>query len=164
MTQRSAFARAVQALGDGASLAFVVIVAISAYEVVMRYVFQAPTIWVHEISVALAAMAFAIGGPYVHGTRQHIAITFFLDRLGDGTRRWLHVLHSALTLVFLAFLTQAAGNQALSSLADGETSGTALNWPIPAALKTVFALCCALLLIQTLVHLVLDIRSARSRT
>lgn len=162
--RRSAFARAIQALGDGASLAFVAIVAISAYEVVMRYAFKAPTIWAHEISVALAAMAFAIGGPYAHGTRQHIAITFFLDRLGEPTQRWLRVLHSLLTLVFLTFLTHAAGNQALSSLADGETSGTALNWPIPAALKTVFALCCALLLAQTAIHLVLDIRSARSRS
>lgn len=164
MLHRSWFARAIQALGDGVSLVFVVIVAISAYEVVMRYVFQSPTIWVHEISVALAAMAFALGGPYVHGTRQHIAITFFLDRMGEGARRWLRVLHSLLALMFLGFLTHAAGNQAMGSLTDGETSGTALNWPIPAALKTVFALCCALLLIQTVVHLVLDIRSARSRT
>lgn len=164
MIQRSWFARAVHALGDGVSLGFIVIVAISAYEVVMRYVFKAPTIWVHEISVALAAIAFAIGGPYVHGTRQHIAITYFLDRMSEAARRRLRVLHSLLALVFLGFLTHAAGNQAIGSLADGETSGTALNWPIPATLKTVFALCCALLFIQTLIHLVLDIRSARSRT
>lgn len=164
MIHRSWFARAIQALGDGVSLFFVVVVAISAYEVVMRYVFQAPTIWVHEISVALAAMAFAIGGPYVHGTRQHIAITYFLDRMGEAARRRLRVLHSLLSLVFLLFLTQAAGSQALASLADGETSGTALNWPIPATLKTVFAVCCALLLVQTVIHLVLDIRALRNRT
>ncbi|HTS53263.1 MAG TPA: TRAP transporter small permease, partial [Burkholderiales bacterium] len=153
-----------QRLGEATSLVFVVIVAISAYEVVMRYAFDAPTIWVHEISVALAAAAFAIGGPYVHGTRQHIAIMFFFDRLPQAARRWVRVLLSLLTLAFLSLLTYAAGSQALQSLREGETSGTALNLPIPATLKTVFALCCVVLLAQTVGQLVADVRAARSRS
>ena len=151
------------ALGDAVGWAFVIIVGISAYEVVMRYAFGAPTIWVHEISVALAAIAFTVGGPYVHATRQHIAITYFLDRMNERTRRWLRGLHSLLTLVFLGFLTYAAGQQAVNSVAEGETSGTALNFPVPAVLKSVFALCCLLLLAHTLVHVVQDARAARSR-
>jgi len=163
MSQRGLLERLVARLGEATSLVFVVIVVISAYEVVMRYAFDAPTIWVHEISVALAAAAFAIGGPYVHATRQHIAITFFFERLPQPARRLVRVLQSLLTLVFVGLLTYAAGNQALQSLREGETSGTALNLPIPAALKTVFALCCLVLLVQTAVQFVVDIRAAHSR-
>lgn len=163
MSTESLLSRASRALGDAASWVFVVIVVISAYEVVMRYAFGAPTIWVHEISIALAGAAFALGGPYVHDTRQHIAITFFLERMSAPARRWMRVLHSLLSLFFLGFLTHAAGNQAIGSVSEGETSGTALNLPIPAFIKAVFALCCALLLIQTLIHLIKDVRSARSR-
>ena len=164
MSTESLLSRTSRKLGDATSWVFVVIVVISAYEVVMRYAFEAPTIWVHEISIALAAVAFAIGGPYVHNTRQHIAITFFLDRISVRAQRWMRVLHSLLSFFFLCFLTHAAGNQAISSVREGETSGTALNLPIPAMLKAVFALSCALLLIQTLIHLVKDVGSARSRT
>ena len=163
MSQMRLLERLTERLGEATSLAFVLIVAISAYEVVMRYVFDAPTIWVHEISVALAAAAFAIGGPYVHGTRQHIAITFFFERVPQPPRRWVRALQSVLTLVFVGFLTYAAGSQALQSLRVGETSGTALNLPIPATLKTVFALCCVALLVQTAAQLVADVRAAHSR-
>jgi TRAP-type C4-dicarboxylate transport system permease small subunit len=150
-------------VGEAASLLFVVIVAISAYEVVMRYAFQAPTSWVHEISVTLAAAAFAIGGPYVHDTRQHIAITFFFDRMSRVARRWVRVLQSVLIVAFLGFLTWTAGSQALVSIEQRETAGTALNWPTPMFVKTVFALCCLFLLVQSLVHVWLDLRAARSR-
>jgi len=156
--------RGTRVLGECASILFVVIVAISAYEVIMRYAFQSPTIWVHEISVALAAIAFALGGPYVHATRQHIAITFFLDRMQERSRRALRVFQTLVSLIFLGFLAYAAGEQAIASVADGETSGTALNLPIPALLKSVFALCVVLLAWQTLRHLINDIRAARWRT
>ena len=164
MSNQSLLSRATAKLGDTTSLVFVVIVLISAYEVVMRYAFEAPTIWVHEISIALAGAAFAIGGPYVHDTRQHIAITFFLERMSTRTQRWMRVMHSVLGVLFLVFLAHAAGNQAIGSVSEGETSGTALNLPIPAVIKSVFALCCLLLLVQTLIHLAKDVRSARSRT
>jgi TRAP-type C4-dicarboxylate transport system permease small subunit len=164
MDKKNWLGRLADRIGETTSLVFIVIVAISAYEVVMRYAFESPTSWVHEISVTLAAAAFAIGGPYVHETRQHIAITFFLDRMAPAARRWVRVLQSVLIVGFLGLLTWTAGRQALQSIDERETAGTALNWPTPMFVKTVFALCCAFLLVQTLVHLWVDIRAARSRT
>ena len=37
--------------------------AISVFEVIMRYGFDSPTSWVHESVVMLVALTFAIGGP-----------------------------------------------------------------------------------------------------
>jgi TRAP-type C4-dicarboxylate transport system permease small subunit len=163
MEKKNWLGRWADRVGGNASLLFVVIVAISAYEVVMRYAFQSPTSWVHEISVTLAAAAFALGGPYVHDTRQHIAITFFFDRMAPGARRWVRVLQSVLIVAFLACLTWTAGRQALISIDERETAGTALNWPTPMFVKSVFALCCLFLLVQSLVHVWVDFRAARSR-
>jgi TRAP-type C4-dicarboxylate transport system permease small subunit len=163
MEKKNWLGRVSDRIGETTSLAFIVIVAISAYEVVMRYAFAAPTSWVHEISVTLAAAAFAIGGPYVHDTRQHIAITFFFDRMPPRARRAVRVLQSLLIAAFLALLTWTAGKQALVSIDERETSGTALNWPTPMFVKTVFALCCLYLLVQSLVHIWVDIRASRSR-
>jgi TRAP-type mannitol/chloroaromatic compound transport system permease small subunit len=164
MSERSAVTRAVLAIGNAASYLFLVIVAISAYEVLMRYAFDRPTVWVHELSVALAATCFVIGGPYVQATRRHITISFLYEKLPDLARGWARLLCSLLTLAFLLFLTYAACVQGWVAVRQGEMTGTALNWPIPAYLKALFAVCAAIMSLQTLIHIVEDIRSIARRT
>lgn len=157
---RAVIGRLTGGIAGAASFLFVIIVAISALEVALRYGFQSPTIWVHELSVALAAAAFTIGGPIVHAQRRHIAITYLLDRLGSRARSRIAAVNSLLTLVFLGLLVWASGSQALQALDSMETSGTALNWPTPVVLKCLLAVCCAWMLLQTLAHLVSDLRTA----
>lgn len=154
--------RALQALGRLASLAFLVIVAITAFEVVMRYAFGAPTTWVHEITVALAACAFVIGGPHVHATRGHIAITYFVERMPPRLRRAVGLLTTLATLACLAALSYAALEQAVLSFRDAETSGTALNLPTPRVLKALFAIACVVMTVQSLLHLVRDLAARPS--
>lgn len=163
MTDNSLSARVARVAGDAASYVFLVIALISAYEVVMRYAVGLPTIWVHELSIALAATCFVIGGPYVHQTRQHITISFLYDRLPPRARMWVRLSCSVLTLVFLAALTYAATVQGWQALRYYETTGTALNWPIPAYLKTLFAICAALMTVQTLVQIYEDAINLRYR-
>lgn len=155
--------RLVHRIGDAASWLYLVAVAITAYEVAMRYLFNAPTLWVHELSVALAATCFAVGGPYVHQERRHIAITFLYDRMTSGRRLFVRALGSLLTVVFCAFLALATITQAAIALRLMEKTGTAINWPIPAYLKTLFAICTIVLLLQSLVHLKRDVGMLRGR-
>ena len=129
-----------------------------AIEVFARYVFNAPTIWSHELSVLLCATAFVIGGPYVHQQRSHIVISVAQERFSPQWKRRSNVLVSILALLFLSILTFAATQQALASIAVMEKSGTALNWPIPMILKSLFALCVALMTLQTLLQLVSDLK------
>jgi TRAP-type C4-dicarboxylate transport system permease small subunit len=153
----------VERIGESASYLFVVIVAITAYEVVMRYALNAPTIWVHELAVGLAAACFVIGGPVVHQHQQHITISFFYERMRPAAQRWARAASSLLTLIFCVFLTYAASVQAVVALKARETTGTALNWPIPAFLKTLFAVAAALMAVQSLIHLAQDVRRLRAR-
>jgi TRAP-type C4-dicarboxylate transport system permease small subunit len=144
--------------GRLASLSFIAIIAVTAYEVTMRYVFDAPTIWAHEISVLLAAAAFLIGGPFVHQERGHIVISALYDRLSMRVKRWANVLVSICALVFLCLLTYASAQQAYQAVDIGERSGTALDWPTPTILKCLFALAAAAMALQTLVHLRADLK------
>ncbi len=163
MSGKNKLARIAQIAGDATSYLFLVIVVISAYEVFMRYAVGLPTIWVHELSVALAATCFVIGGPYVQQTRSHIVISFVYDRLPPATQSWARLLCSLLALFFLCFLTYAATLQSWQALQYGETTGTALNWPIPAYLKTLFAICAAAMSMQTLIHVIEDAILVRYR-
>jgi TRAP-type C4-dicarboxylate transport system permease small subunit len=107
MPQEDRIARLMRTVGDAASWLYLVVVGIIAYEVTMRYLFNAPTLWVHELSVALAATCFVIGGPLVHQDRKHITISVVYDRMSPAVRRWARALSSLLTLVFCAFLSIA---------------------------------------------------------
>ena len=156
MSERNAVTRVVLAIGNVASYLFLVIVVISAYEVVMRYAFDRPTVWVHELSVALAATCFVLGGPYVQATRRHITISVVYEKLPPSIQRWARLLCSLLAMVFLLFLTYAATVQGWQALLQGETTGTALNWPIPAYLKAMFAVCSAIMAMQTSIYILED--------
>ncbi len=152
------FQRLTTLSGRLASLVFVAIVAVTAYEVTMRYLFNAPTIWAHEVSVLLAAGAFLIGGPFVHQERGHIVISALYDRLSPSVKRRANVLVSLCALAFLCFLAYAAAQQAYQALDIGERSGTALDWPTPTILKCLFALAAAFMALQTLAHLRHDLK------
>lgn len=158
---RAPLDRLARLAGEGAGLLFVVIVAITAWEVVMRRVLGSPTVWVHELSTALAAAAFVAGGPAVHAARRHIVIGWFLERLPAAWQRRMAVVNGLLAIAFLALLTWAATGQALVAIRDLETSGTALNWPVPMVLKTLFALASALMLLQSAGHLLRDLERPR---
>jgi TRAP-type C4-dicarboxylate transport system permease small subunit len=155
------FARLVLAAGNGASWLYLVVVAITAYEVAMRYLLNAPTLWVHEVSVALAATCFVIGGPYVLQSRNHIAITFVYDHMPPAARNWARAAGSLLTLLFCGFLSWATIVQAGLALRVMEKTGTALNWPIPVYLKTLFAACALVMTVQSLLHLIRDVIALR---
>ena len=156
--------RLTRRIGGTVSWLYLLVALITAYEVAMRYVFNAPTLWVHELSVALAAACFAIGGPFVHQQRGHIAISFIYDRMSPARKRWARLAGSLLALFFCGFLAWAAGVQSHLALKVMERTGTALNWPIPVFLKTLFAICAALMALQSLQHIVRDLRAIRTRT
>ena len=139
-----------------AAVLFVAITCVIAYEVIARYLFDAPTIWAHEVSVLLAATAFVIGGPVVHAERRHIVISIAYERFPPRLRRYAAVLNALLSVVFLAILSFAAWQQAVESIALFETSGTALNWPIPMLLKTFLAGGASIMALQSLVQLTSD--------
>ena len=145
-------------IGDIGCWLFLIVVAMIAIEVFARYVFNAPTVWSHELSVLLCASAFVLGGPYVHQQRSHIVISVAQERFSPRWKRRSNVVVSILALLFLCILTFAATQQALASIAVMEKSGTALNWPIPMLLKSLFALSVALMTLQTLLQLVGDFK------
>jgi C4-dicarboxylate transporter DctQ subunit len=150
MPQPDPVARLARRLGVGLSWCFALVVVLTAYEVVMRYVFNRPTIWVHDTTIALSAICFVIGGAYALQADIHIRINVLAELLPGQARRWVDFFCHVAASVFLAALTYAATIQASRSVALMETSGRAWDVPIPALLKTVLAAGTALMTIQAL--------------
>jgi len=140
-------------LGEKLSVVFLAAVIVTAFEVVMRYVFNSPTIYVHDLAIALSAVGFIFGGAYALQRREHIRISVIYDLLPGPARRVCDVLTLLVTTFFVAVLAYAATKMAIRSIKLMETSGRAWDVPIPAFLKTMLAIGAALMLAQALVQL-----------
>jgi len=137
--------------GRWVSYFYIAIVAITGFEVVMRYFFLSPTIWVHETSMMLGSSAFLIGGIYVLRSNDHIRITFLYEICPPRGRWWLDRLANLICAAYLGLLAWSAYGVMRLSWRFGETTGTAWDPPLPIILKTVLfavavimALTCAL--------------------
>lgn len=152
-------------VGRYVSWLFLVGVAISFYEVVMRYAFNAPTLWAHETTIMLVAVCFAYSGAYALARDSHIRIGLLYNWVSPRVRRYLDILNAALTLVFLLGIGYAAIEFTEKSwfAPTGqlrlEGSGTAWNPPFPPLVKLVLLLCIFLMAVQTVLHLIKAIKS-----
>jgi TRAP-type C4-dicarboxylate transport system permease small subunit len=134
-------AEGVSRLGLPFALLFVASMLCLLFEIVMRYLFQSPTLWVHETTVFMCATTFIFGGLYCTSLNRHIRIVIIYEAVGPRVRRALDVfIYSVCALASAAF-AYAAWRMARNALFTPsgtlrlETSGTAWNPPIPAALK-----------------------------
>ncbi len=59
------------------SLALVLVL---VYEVIMRYLFNAPTIWAHMLSSMLGGAIAALGWAYTHRTQGHVRVDVFYSK------------------------------------------------------------------------------------
>lgn len=147
-------------LGRPIGILFLLITFFSFYEVVMRYVFNAPTIWVHETTIALTALSFAFGGVYCLGTDRHIRVVLIYDNVSPAARRLLDIAISLVGAASCTLLAWAASGLAYKSFfAPGgkfrlETSGSAWNPPTPAIVKATLFLMLCLMCVQFLLQAV----------
>lgn len=167
---KTALDRGIDRVGRWVSYLFLIAVAISFYEVITRYLFNAPTIWVHETTIMLVAVSFAYAGAYALARDSHIRISLIYNAVSPRIRRCLDILNAILVLLFLIGIGYAALDFTEKSLiAPGggirlEGTGTAWNPPFPPLVKSVLLFCIGLMAVQTILHLVkavLDVRDPR---
>lgn len=80
---------------------FVVAIAIMLFmEVVLRYVFNAPTVWTQDVSITFQVWFTYLGMAYVLRQRQLIRITAIVVFLGPNGRRFMEFLSLIVILAF----------------------------------------------------------------
>ena len=145
----------------GRGLAWLVFVAmvISVFEVISRYAFNSPTSWVHETTIFMIAILFALGGPVALARDKHIRVRIIYDTVSQKTRRWLDLFNSVVTFFFAIAMTYAAyvlfwrsSHNPMGEISL-ERSGTSWNPPFPALTKGVILLALAIMTVQALLHL-----------
>jgi C4-dicarboxylate transporter DctQ subunit len=154
MSMRSTLHLLVERAGNALAYFFAVVVVVTTYEVLMRYVFTAPTTWVHELSIALCAVAFAFGGPYAAERDAHLRISAVYDRAGPKLKAFCTALSLVSGAIYLGGLVYAFTVRAIETgwkFEDGrwapERTGRTWDVPIPPFMNFAIALCCLVFLI-----------------
>ena len=117
--------------GKAVSFLILALALVIGYEVVMRYGFDRPTVWVHEFSVMLFGTAMIIGGAYVLRFDGHIGMDIVYGMFSVRGRAILDVItYFVLTLPFLLVLMWYGGERAWKSLITLEQDSTQWGPPL----------------------------------
>jgi len=134
-----------------------------AYEVVVRYAFNAPTTWVYDLTYMLYGALFMLGAAFALHKGAHVRTDFFWDKYSIRTRG---VIDSISYVVFFfpafAILGYIGFHEALYSFNLGEQSDQSPWRPLLWPFKAVVPLACLLLLIQGISELIKSIYAART--
>lgn len=139
-----------------AMLMVAIIVAIIFYEVIMRYVFERPTLWVNEMSLWLGGAVYLFSGLYVMQQRAHIRIFILYDIAPRWLQRVFDVVSTLFICLFAFGVVYGGTTEAWQKLMRWETFGTAWDPPIPATMKPLVLLVVTLIAIQAVFNLVAD--------
>ena len=128
-----------------------IVVPVMLYEVVARYLFNAPTIWGMELAVLLFGPYFLLGGPYLLHLKGHVALDVARERMSPSWQRRFDLLNYPVIVVFCIILLYYSLPSALSAFSYRETSFSAWNppiWPF----KATVPLALVLMLLQAVVE------------
>lgn len=114
-----------------AALSMFAIMVVAAADVGMRYLFNAPFIWAHElISLYLVPVLvyFAISATFaVNG---HISVDLLQYKISDRARHACYMVGSALTCVLFAALAVQAFHRSLDEYLAGNVLAGVIAWPV----------------------------------
>lgn len=159
------FTRVVDRISDmsGIFVAFWTVNAVCAYfyEVVMRYLFNMPTIWVHESSYLLFGMQYLLAGAFalLHGA--HVRVDILYVKLPVRGRVGMDIFTSVFFFIFAAALMGTSWKFFMNSYGMSETTVETWGiqyWPV----KGMMLLGAILITLAGLSKLIKDIQLFRS--
>ena len=141
-----------------ASALFITIGFIVSYEVIMRYLFNSPTIWVNEVSRFLQIWATYLALTYSFHKNDFIRITVVYDRLNENGKKLLDFISFVFIIIFSSFVVYYGWLIAYDSLKVGRTSSTILD--VPSFLtELAIPLCFAFLVLRVILEAIRYIRN-----
>lgn len=148
--------RLVSALSRLTMFLTIIVVLITFYEVIMRYVFFSPTLWVNELTLWMGSVIFLVSGAYTMQRRAHIRITAVYDISPRPVRLAFDIVAVIVVVGYAGMMIYAGFNVAFDTLMRWERFGTFWNPPIPATVKPLVLIVTFLVAIQAVNNLLVD--------
>ncbi len=145
-------------LGKACGVFYLTAIALSVFEVFMRYALDRPTSWTSETIMALVATAWLFCVGAVTQQRRHITVTTMELMVGDAVWARMKKVAIVISMIGVAGLTVMLWGPMVKVLAAPQTTGSAFDPPSPTYIKTAFVVAVCLYLLQLAANLVTPIK------
>jgi len=98
-------------------------------DVILRYFFNRPSIWVTEITTYLFLYIIFLGTAYALQEGMHIRVTFLVDRFNDKSIRIINLATAIFAMIFSFVLLWETSEMTWYAFKEKWTSPTMLNAP-----------------------------------
>ena len=149
-------------VGKIVSMLIIFMVLILVYEVVLRYIFNSPTLWAHETSEYFFGVHFFLGGAYALRHAAHVNVEVIYSRFSPRVRAILDIITSVFFFLICAVLLWKGGAMAWTSLMKLEHTNTVWAPPLY-PLKMMIPIGAFLILLQGLAKFIRDFHIAITR-
>jgi TRAP-type mannitol/chloroaromatic compound transport system permease small subunit len=144
-------------VGKATSYLILLLTAVISYEVVLRYGFNAPTIWAQETSTYIFGAFFMLGGAYVMRHEGHVRVDIVYSRLSPRGRAIVDIITFPIFFfLFLGILVMEGTRMAVWSWSIWEHTQSPWSPPIY-PLKTVIPVAALMLFLQGAARYIRDI-------
>lgn len=133
--------------GKIAAYILIPLVLVLVYEVVSRYVFDAPTVFAHETGIYLYAINGMMAGAWVLLHEEHVKMDALYGRLPLKTKAILDIVTAPLFFIFVSMVLWHGGIMAYHSIMSNEHTPSV--WSPPwYPFKTIMPVAAFLLLLE----------------
>jgi len=117
-------------LGEGISFFLIIIMLTTLFEIISRYFFNSPTIWVWGVNKQIFALIIFLGGGYHLLHRQVIVADILYERFSEKGKRIADVISFIIFLLFYGVLLWKGTNMAYRSIMQREYSQDFFSLPL----------------------------------
>ena len=133
-----------------AGVSFLVMVVLTCWQVLTRYVLNSPSSWSEELVSYMFAWMSLLGASIVTSERGHMNIPILADMAGPGSKKALLCLGEAVAFLFSLVILVLGGMQ-ITKLAMGQTTSS-LGIPV-GMFYVILPLCGILNIIYTILNI-----------
>ena len=145
--------------GKAASWLVLIVVVFVVYEVLMRYVFHLPTLWVSESMVFGCGITYVLGAAWALQDNRHVKIDLIYGRLTPRQRAIIDSITFIFFVLYLSLFLWATAKYTWQSVLVGETTGSAWDPPVY-PIKVALVVGVFLLLLQGIAKFIRDLHLA----
>jgi TRAP-type mannitol/chloroaromatic compound transport system permease small subunit len=119
-----------RACGAVAACLVILLIVLMMYDVVMRYAFDAPTLWGYDVNTFLMGASFVLSVAYALSCDAHVRVDLLHPRDRPAVKAWVDLAGFTVLLPIAAWITSALWRYWLEAYRSGETSGSSAWNPV----------------------------------
>lgn len=148
----------VKSLGEIVKYLVLFLVLLMSYEVMMRYLFNAPTLWGYDTAIMTGTVIYAIAWAYADLFDQHVRVDILYSRWTKPRKAIVDILGGIVFFIpFIATMLYSSFTWMWESWATHEIRNETFWYPPAAPIRTVFFLGVVLFLLRGVIRLTRDI-------